>query len=154
MKMSILLLFGFLFLTSGHIFAQDYDTFLLGDGRFEISGKKPAGFNEFRYLYLEGPLLKAAKGGRLLPQPGRVTGELYGRQKFKIKTAAFEGEQLRFETVSVKGASFRFDGRVSNLYPDDRRIISPQFKGTLTKWVNGNKTASAAVTFAWLEPSD
>lgn len=153
MRFILLLLAAFVFLPSGPVAAQD-DTFSLGDGWYEITGKKPAGFTEFRYLYLEGPILKAAKGRRLLPQPGKLLGELYGKQKFKLRNAAFEGESLSFETTAVKGVSFKFEGKVSNFYPDDRNIISPQFKGTLSKWMNGKKTASAPVTFVWLEPTD
>jgi hypothetical protein len=155
-RASLLLLGLFLFFLSfaaAHASAQDYDTFQLGDGRFEISGRKPAAFSEFRYLYLEGATLKAAPGRRLLPQPpGTVKGELYGKAKFRLKKGAFEGEYLSFETAAVRGVSFKFEGKISNSLPDDRKIISPQLKGTLTKLVNGKKTAEAQVTFGHLEP--
>jgi hypothetical protein len=146
------LLMGFVLLpTAGS--AQDQDTFQLGDGRFEIKGRKPAGFTEFRYMYLDGATLKAAKGQRLLPQPpGTVKGEFYGKQKFRIHRGVFEGETITVETVAVKGVSFRFQGRVSNGLCDDRHIIEPQFKGILTRLVNGKKTTEAQVTFQWLEP--
>lgn len=133
--------------------ASQNDTFSLGDGRFEISGRKPKEFSEFRYLYLEGAVLKAAPGKRLLPQPpGTVRGELYGKQKFKLRNARFEGENLIFETAAIRGVSYKFEGKVSNFYADDSRVVEPQFKGTLTKMVNAKKTASAAVTFEWIEP--
>ena len=133
--------------------ASQDDTFSLGDGRFEISGRKPKGFTDFRYLYLEGALLKAAPGRRLLPQPpGTVRGELHGKQKFKLRNARFEGEYLTFETAVIRGVGYKFEGKVSNFYPDDSSVIAPQFKGTLTKMVNAKKTASAEVAFVWIEP--
>jgi hypothetical protein len=153
MRFSLLLFLGLIFISVGHVFAQDQDTFKLGEGRFEINGRKPAGFPEIRYLYLEGPVLKAANGRRLLPQPpAAIKGELYGKQKFRIKNTAFQGEFLDFETVAVRGTSFKFSGKVNNSVPDENRVIQPQFTGTLTKFVNGKKAAEAKVTFGYLEP--
>jgi hypothetical protein len=138
---------------SGEKLVLQDDTFLLGDGRFEIRGRRPTGLTEFRYLYLEGAVLKASAGRRLLPQPpGRVRGELQARQKFKLRNSRFEGEHLTVETVAVRGVSYKFEGKVSNYSSDDSGVIQPQFKGTLTKLLNGKKTAEAQVTFVWIEP--
>ena len=129
------------------------DLFTLGDGRFEFIGRKPAGFRDFKHLYLEGAKLKASPGRRLLPQPpGTVRGELQGAQKYKLRNARFEGERLTFETAAVRGVSYKFDGKVSNYSNDDTGVIQPQFKGTLTKLTNGKKSAESAVTFVWIEP--
>jgi hypothetical protein len=150
---SAMLGIAFFCLSAGAVRAQDYDTFQLGDGRFEITGKKPAAFAAIKSLYLEGATLKAAPGRRLQPQPpGTVKGEFSGKQNFKIKIGLFEGENLTLESVVVRGLSYRFEGKVSNFYPDENKVIAPQFKGTLIKLVNGKKTAEAKVTFVYLEP--
>ena len=129
------------------------DTFTLGEGRFEFSGRKPTGFRDFKYLYLQGAKLKASPGRRLLPQPpGTVRGELQGAQKYRLRNARFEGEHFSFETAAVRGVSYKFDGKVSNYSDDDTGVIQPQFKGTFTKLTNGKKTAESKVTLVWIEP--
>ena len=129
------------------------DTFTFGEGRFEIRGRTPAGFADFKSLYLEGATVKAAPGKRLMPQPpGTVQGEIQTRQKFKLKNARFEGEYLSFETASVRGTSYRFEGKVSNYSDDDTGVIQPQFKGKLSKLTAGKAIANAQVTLIWIEP--
>jgi hypothetical protein len=129
------------------------DTFSLGDGRFEIQGRKPKGLTEFRSLYLEGAVLKSAPGRRLLPQaPGTVRGEIQGQGKFKLRNSRFEGEHLIVETAAVRGVSYKFEGKVSNYSPDGSGVIQPQFKGTLTRFARGKKAAEAQVTLVWIEP--
>ena len=134
--------------------AQDDETFILGEGRFEIEGRAPRGFNEFRYLYLEGAQLRRGSDPRRLTPvtPASVKGELYGRRKFRIRKAAFDGEQLSFETQAVGGVSFQFSGTVYNGATAADQIISPAFKGRLLKFMNGKKVAEAQVTFGHLEP--
>ena len=134
--------------------AQSDGTFSLGDGRFEINGRAPKGFTDFRYLYLEGAVLKAGPGrqGLRVESPVSLKGELYGRRKFKMKEAAITGDQLSFATQAVGGVSFQFSGTVSNAATEEGQPISPQFKGRLSKIVGGKKVAEAQVTFGWLEP--
>ena len=134
--------------------AQDDNLFSLGEGRFEISGRAPRGFAEFRYLYLEGTLLRRGAGGRVTAEsPASVKGELYrGRRKFRIKRAGFEGERFTFETAVNGGVSFQFDGAVSGMYAEADQPLIPVFKGRLVKLVNGKKAAEAQVTFGYLEP--
>ena len=135
--------------------AQDDETFVLGEGRFEIEGRKPPKFTEFRYLYLEGATLRRVAGDfrRLSAVPPATTkGELYGRSKFRLKRAAFDGEKFSFETQAVGGVSFQFDGVAFNGATAADQFISPAFKGRLLKFLNGKKVAEAEVTFGHLEP--
>ena len=134
--------------------AQDDETFALGEGRFEVEGRMPRGFTEFRYLYVEGAQLRRGGDFRRLTAvpPARVKGELYGRRKFRLKKAAFDGERFSFETLAVAGVSFQFDGTVYNGATAADQFISPAFKGLLLKFLNGKKVAEAQVTFGHLEP--
>lgn len=132
---------------------QDDNLFRLGDGRFEISGNARRGFTEFRYLYVEGTLLRRGPGGRVTAEtPASVKGELYGRRKFRMKRVGFEGERFTFETAVNRGVSFQFDGTVSGFYAGADQPLIPVFKGRLLKFVNGKKVAEAQVTFGYLEP--
>ena len=69
-----------------------------------------------------------------------------------MKKATITGDQLTFETQAAGGFSFQFSGAVSNAAMEQGQPISPQFKGRLSKFVNGKKLAEAQVTFGWLEP--
>ena len=133
--------------------AQDDNVFSFGDGRYEIEGRRPAGFNEFRYLYLEGGKFNVGRDGRLSAASGApLKGELYGRRKFRLKSVAFDGERLTFETAAVAGVSFRFEGTGSNPNYQPDLPYTLTFKGRLLKLVNGKKAAEAQVTFGYLEP--
>ena len=133
--------------------AQDDNLFNLGEGRFEIEGRAPRGFTEFRYLYVEGAQLRRGPGGQVTAAPpASVKGELYGRRKFRLKRAGFEGSRFTFETAAVGGVSFQFDGTVSGALPDADQPLVPTFKGRLTKFMNGKKVNEAQVTFGYLEP--
>jgi hypothetical protein len=134
--------------------AQSDDTFSLGNGRFQINGRAPKGFMDFTYLYLEGAMLKSGseRQSLLAQSPTSLRGELYGRRKFKMKKATIAGNQLSFETQPTGRVSFQFSGTVSNAATEDGQPINPQFKGRLSKFMNGKKVVEAQVTFGWLEP--
>jgi hypothetical protein len=138
---------------AGGVVAQDNDTFALGEGRFEIEGRTPRGLAEFRSLYLEGAQLRRG-GGRSLTAipPASVKGEVQARRKFRLKRAAFDDDRFSFETVTVGGVSFQFEGTVYNYRPGADQPISPVFKGRLTKLMNGKKVAEGQVTLGHLEP--
>lgn len=155
MKMMSVSLFVAL-LASGALAAragQGDNVFSFGEGRYEIEGRRPPGFGEFRYLFLEGGRFRVGRDGRLSPaSDAPVKGELYGRSKFRMKSVGFDGGRLTFETVAVKGVSFQFDGTASNMYSDPDLPVTLSFKGRLLKLVNGKKAAEAQVTFGYLEP--
>lgn len=135
--------------------AQDEETFMLGEGRFKIEGRKPPEFASVGYLYLEGAQLRRGGDFRRLAAvpPAAVRGELYGRRlKYKIRRAAFDGEKFSFETQPVGGISFEFSGTVFNGATAADQFISPAFKGRLAKLQNGRKVAEAEVTLGHLEP--
>ena len=138
---------------AGGVVAQDNDTFALGEGRFEIEGRAPRGLAEFRSLYLEGAQLRRGHGRSLAAvPPASVKGEVQARRTFRLKRAAFDGDRFSFETVTVGGVSFQFEGTVYNYRTEADQPISPVFKGRLTKLVNGKKGAEGQVTLGHLEP--
>ena len=151
-RLAVLLFVAFLSAAAVARAAQDDNVFSLGDGRFEIEGGAPRGFTEFRYLYVEGAQLRRGPGGRVTASPAGVKGELYGRRKFRLKAARFEGDRFTFETAAVGGVHFQFDGTVSPALPGPDQPLLPAFKGRLLKFVNGKKVGEARVTFGYLEP--
>ena len=74
--------------------------------------------------------------------PIKPYGVVYAGRKYKMERIDIAGESLSFETVSLAGVTYQFNGKLVRPY-DPNRALS----GRLIKTVNGKQAAEAEVAF-------
>ena len=118
-------------------------------GEFQLSGDKPAGFEDFALMYVQ---TKDDDGGRVRPNGGII----FGTTEFRLTNIVFDGRRWDFDTVAKSGVSYRFRGRFVNLRRDEHGAVvgDDVLKGRLTKLRRGQPIASADVTFSFVHYSD
>jgi hypothetical protein len=125
--------------------AQPY-TFDAGEGAYVFDGKPPKGFEELTALELPGVLLRLGKDGASIVSVStepHATVDVRGGRQFKAQRVSITGDQITFETVSLRGVSYQFTGRFTKRQVDKGQLLDAGLKGRLTKLVNGNKVAEA-----------
>ena len=118
-------------------------------GEFQISGDRPAGFEDFSRMNLE---TRTFKGRRVRPN-----GEIeFGQASYAMRNIVFDGRRWNFETVPFGGTSFRFYGRFPKLRLDEHGAIIGDnvLQGHLIKFVHGKKAAEADLVFSFIYYSD
>jgi hypothetical protein len=117
------------------------------DGYYVFNGTAPKGFATFKGFSLT--TAEARPDGK--PVPVAPYGEVDAAGKFKLVNISVSRAALSFETRSVRGASYKFEGRflVKKGYCDDGRTTGPVLSGHLIRLLNGAKVAEAEVKFEW-----
>ena len=107
------------------------------DGYYMLIDKAPAGFKGFTAFELT--TMKYKPSGSV---PIKPYGVVYAGRKYKMERIDIAGESLSFETVSLAGVTYQFNGKLVRPY-DPNRALS----GRLIKTVNGKQAAEAQVSF-------
>lgn len=117
------------------------------DGYYVFSGKAPRGFASFKGFSITTAEAKA--DGTTVPVP--PAGAIDAGGKYKLLKIELHPGTLAFESRSIGGTSFKFEGRflVSKGYCDDGRTTGPVLSGRLTKLLNGAPVSEAEVKLEW-----
>jgi hypothetical protein len=122
---------------------QDIDFFDPNGGEFIISDdQKPAGFEDFREMYLlTREDIQDKKSAAVKPNGGV---ELWKQQLFAMRNIFFDGKRWSFETTTIGGVSYKFDGKFIKIkrYPDGTMYSQDVLKGRLIKLVGGRQSAA------------
>jgi hypothetical protein len=119
-----------------------------GEGAYVFDGKPPAGFAELTALELPGVRLKLGADGSIVSvstDPHAMVDVKGGRQ-FKSRRVTITGDQITFETETVRGISYQFTGRFYKHQVDKGALLDATLKGRLTKFVKGVKVAEAPLS--------
>lgn len=118
-------------------------------GEFQISGTNPKGFERFERMYLE---TNDPDGRRIRPNGGME----FGQTEYAMRNIVFDGRRWSFETVTIGGVRYRFDGRFPKLRFDEHGAVIGDnvLRGHLTKLVRGKRVAVADVIFSFVYYSD
>lgn len=121
------------------------------EGYYYIAGELPKGFKDFESFNVRNKNYESedeSEYGKLIAPQGSVdTGKEFDFSKISIG-----GDQIQFETVSVKGISYSFSGKYtvtrnfSWLEPEEKLQV---LEGRLIKKRGGKKIAEAQVKFGW-----
>jgi hypothetical protein len=134
---------------------QDVDYFDPNGGEFIISDdRKPAGFEDFREMYLlTREDIQDKKSAAVKPN-GSV--ESWKPQLFAMRNIFFDGKRWSFETATIGGVSYKFDGKFIKIkrYPDGTMDNQDVLKGRLIKFVGGRQTARANLIFSFQVADD
>jgi hypothetical protein len=115
-------------------------------GHYVLKDDTPRGFGG-----LEGfDLTTADFSSPTRPVPVKPYGLIYAGRKYRMTRVSIDGDHFSFETASVAGTSYQFDGKF--LHPDDPD--APVLEGLLTKTLNGKTVAEARVKFITEEGVD
>jgi hypothetical protein len=115
---------------------------------------KPPGFEDFRGIYLETKDFdRRGKSVSIRPKGGLET---WKPQVFEMRKIFFDGRRWSFETVSVGGVSYKFNGKFIKIkrYPDGRMDDQEVLKGRLIKLADGRRTATADLIFSFQMEDD
>jgi len=109
--------------------------------------RAPKGFAAFKGFNLT--TFEPTKDGKYVAVP--PYGEVDAPGKLKLINIKVTNLALSFETRSVRGTSYKFDGKflISKGSCDDKRTDGPVLGGHLIRLVNGAKAAEADVKFGW-----
>jgi len=122
------------------------------EGLFEIQGKAPRGLEGFKGIAIS-TVNFTSKGA----VPVKPSGNVRAGVVYKMAQIAINGENLSFETVSLRGVSYQFAGKLSienTENPNDTSASASSLKGHLTKSLNGKKVAEAEVELESVEGVD
>lgn len=126
------------------------DTFDASEGFYLFDGKPPAGFEGFQgFEFMEVVLKLSADAAQLTLAPGyhpKAQVDFKGGRTFKAAQVNFNGDEISFETASIRGVSYRFEGRFSPGFNDDHQFVDATLRGRITKLVNGQKAAEAQMS--------
>ena len=77
--------------------------------------------------------------------------ESWKQQVFAMRKIFFDGRRWSFETVSIGGISYKFNGKFIKIkrYPDGRMDDQNVLQGRLIKLLNGSQTAAADLIFSF-----
>jgi hypothetical protein len=134
---------------------QDIDFFDPNAGEFVISDdQKPAGFEDFREMYLLTREETQGKQSVAVKPNGAV--ESWKQQLFEMRSIFFDGKRWSFETVAIGGVSYKFDGKFIKIkrYPDGTMDSQDVLKGHLIKFVGGKESAAADLIFSFQVADD
>jgi hypothetical protein len=134
---------------------QDTDFFDPNGGEFIISDdRKPAGFEDFREMYLLTREDIQDKKSAVVKPNGAV--ESWKHQLFAMRNIFFDGKRWSFETAAIGGVSYKFDGKFIKIkrYADGAMDSQDVLKGRLIKFVGGKESASADLIFSFQVADD
>ena len=120
-----------------------------GEGAYVFDGKPPAGFAELTALELPGVLLKLGDDGTSIVSVStdpHATVDVKGGRQFKSRRVTITGDQISFETETVRGVSYQFTGRFYKHQVDRGQLLDATLKGRLVKFVKGVKAAEAQLS--------
>ncbi len=113
-------------------------------GEFEISGKKPAGFEDFSTIWFQ--ILEYGEYFALKNFGGLEAGEKH----YELRNIFFDGKSWSFETETIDGVSYKFAGkfakhivRTDGAGDADNKALH----GHLIKFVKGVKAAEGDLFF-------
>lgn len=114
------------------------------DGDFHIAMDGPEAFEGVSEILVNTRDYNS-KG---IPIPVKKNGILYTKTDgYKMLNIIFDGKRLSFDTATVKGVSFRFDGAVENLSVDSHGAYTRDtaLRGRGTKLVKGKKVSEGEI---------
>lgn len=118
--------------------------FNAGECDYLFDGRAPRGFEGLLSFGFSDIALTLTPDGASIasvaPDP-HVTLSFKGGREFKSKQASVTGDQISFETKSVRGVSYQFTGRFTRGQVDGNTLLDAKLKGRLTKLFNGSKVA-------------
>jgi hypothetical protein len=127
------------------------DTFDAGEGFYLFDGKSPVGFEGFEgFEFMEVILRLSADKSHVVLAEGynpKAQVNFKGGRVFKAQPVRFNEDQVSFETQSIRGVSYQFDGRFIKGLNDQQQFVDARLKGRITKLVNGKKVAEAQMSF-------
>ncbi|MFL6211095.1 MAG: hypothetical protein ACJ74W_19760 [Pyrinomonadaceae bacterium] len=127
------------------------DTFDAGEGFYLFDGKPPTGFEGFEgFEFMEVVLRLSADKSHVVLAAGynpKAQVDFKGGRTFKAQPVHFNEDQVSFETQSIRGVSYQFDGRFIKGLNDEHQFVDARLKGRITKLVNGKKVAEAQMSF-------
>lgn len=125
----------------------DAEFFDPNNGVFYISGDKPRGFQDIEETYIQ---TKDLDDRKTAVKPNGSIRE--GRQEFAMRNIVYDGKHWSYETVTIGGVSFRFDGDFSKIELDEHGIQNGEniLRGRLTKFVDGQKMAETDLVFSFV----
>lgn len=129
---------------------RDVDFFDPNGGEFIISDdKNPAGFEDFREMYLLTRKDIQDKESVAVKPNGGV--ESWKQQIFAIRKIFFDGKRWSFETAVIGGVNYKFDGTFIKIkrYPDGTIDGENVLKGRLIRFVGGRQSALADLIFSF-----
>ena len=120
-----------------------------GEGAYVFDGKPPAGFAELTALELPGVLLKLGADGASIVSVStdpHAFVDVKGGRQFKSRRVTITGDQITFETETVRGVSYQFTGRFYKRQVEKGELLDATLKGRLTRFVKGVKAAEAPLS--------
>ncbi|SRR5713226_2510380 len=117
------------------------------DGGYDVFGELPKGFGGvsrllvFRSLGRRRPRFSSALQTSVNPSTGKIV-------EHKFIASVITRDKFIFTTASIRGVSYRFEGRFLSDQPYRVEESKPAIEGQLTKFQNGNKVAEAKIAFA------
>ncbi len=134
---------------------QDVDFFDPNAGEFVLSDDtKPPGFEDFREMYLQTKDFNQSNKLVAVKPNGGV--ESRHQQLFAMQRIFFDGRRWCFETASIGGVSYKFDGKFIKIkrYRDGTMDNQDVLQGRLIKFVNGRQTVAADLIFSFQVEDD
>src|SRR3954468_6862707 len=113
------------------------------EGSYSFYGNTPKGFKGFDYFGIVTATITRSGTSK----PVKPYGYVQAGRKYKMTRLDVVGESLSFETATVAGVSYQFNGRAVRPYQPN----GPDISGSLIKMVNGKKVAEAQVEFDYQE---
>jgi len=120
------------------------------DGEYYIIGELPKGFKDFDSLIVQTTDYSLAsaennyKEVQIAPK-----GYVYAKQKFDFRRIAVSRKRLSFETVTIKGVSYKFVGKfVEETIDMGEYMEHVELEGDLIKMRDGKKIAGFKVKLA------
>jgi hypothetical protein len=112
------------------------------DGYYMLHGGTPKAFKGFKAF--EVTTVDFTESGA---KPIKPYGFVHAGRKYKMTRINILGDSLSFETASIGGVSYQFNGRVMRPYNPNGPVVS----GWLMKLVNGKKVVEAQLEFETVE---
>ena len=129
---------------------QDVDIFDPNGGEFVVSDdNKTPGFEDFRDMYLITKDFN--RRNKLVAVKPKGGVESWQHQIFAMRKIFFDGRRWSFETATIGGISYKFNGKFIKIkrYPDGRMDDQNVLQGRLIKLLNGRQTAAADLIFSF-----
>lgn len=117
-----------------------------GEGAYVFDGRAPRGFEGLGAFDLPGVLLKLSDDGASIVSVSTAPHaalDFVGGREIKSKRVEVKGDEITFETETVRGVSYQFTGRFYKKDVDRGQLLDATLKGRLVKFVNGQKVAEA-----------